>query len=102
MIKELDSGFALPKLILSKFWASEAALSLAVLSYNLVVLFGQKLGWQDHRVTVGTLRYWLFVTAGVLGQHARQSTLKFAVPASHFNPSFSLSSFDRTQNSSSE
>jgi len=82
VIKELDSGFALPKLILSKFWASEAALSLAVLSYNLVVLFEQKLGWQDHRVTVGTLRYRLFVTAGVLGQHARQSTLKFAVPPS--------------------
>lgn len=82
VIKELDVGFALPKLILSKFWASEAALSLAVISYNLVVLFEQKLGWQDRPVTVGTLRYWLFVTAGVLGSHARKSTLKFAVPKS--------------------
>jgi hypothetical protein len=82
VIKELDAGFALPKLILSKFWATEAALSLAVLAYNLVVLFEQKLGWQDQRVTVGTLRYWLFVTAGVLGNHARQTTLKFAVPPS--------------------
>lgn len=82
VIKELDAGFALPKLILSKFWASEAALSLAVVSYNLVVLFEQKLGWQDNRVTVGTLRYWLFVTAGALGSHARKKTLKFAVPKS--------------------
>lgn len=82
VIKELDAGFALPKLILSKFWASEAALSLAVISYNLVVLFEQKLGWQENRVTVGTLRYWLFVTAGVLGNHAREKTLKFAVPKS--------------------
>ena len=82
VIKELDAGFALPQLILSKFWASEAALSLAVVSYNLVALFEQKLGWQDNRVTVGTLRHWLFVTAGVLGSHARQSTLKFAVPSS--------------------
>ena len=83
MIKELDAGFALPQLILSKFWASEAALSLAVVSYNLVVLFEQKLGWQDNRVTVGTLRYRLFVTAGVLGSHARRKkTLKFAVPKS--------------------
>ena len=82
VIKELDAGFALPKLILSKFWASEAALSLAVVSYNLVVLFEQKLGWQENRVSVGTLRYWLFVTAGVLGSHARQTTLKFAVPGS--------------------
>ncbi len=82
VIKELDAGFALPQLILSKFWASEAALSLVVVSYNLVVLFEQKLGWQDNRVTVGTLRYWLFVTAGVLGSHARKKTLKFAVPPS--------------------
>ena len=81
-IKELDSGFALPKLVLSRFWAGEAALSLAVLSYNLVVLFEQKLGWQDNRVTVGTLRCWLLVSAGVQGRHARQSTLKFAVPPS--------------------
>ena len=82
VIKELDGGFALPKLILSKFWATEAALSLAVLAYNLVVLFERKIGWQDQRVTVGTLRYWLFVTAGVLGGHARRTTLKFAVPDS--------------------
>lgn len=82
VIKELDAGFALPKLILSGFWASEAALSFAVLSYNLVVLFEQALGWQDQRVTVGTLRYWLFVTAGILGNHAREKTLRFAVPAS--------------------
>jgi hypothetical protein len=47
-----------------------------------VVLFEQKLGWQDHRVTVGTLRYWLFVTAGVLGSHERKKTLKFVVPKS--------------------
>ena len=50
VIKEIAAGFALPKLILSKFWASEAALSLAVVSYDLVVLFEQKLGWQDKRV----------------------------------------------------
>jgi len=81
VIKELDAGFALPKLILSKFWATEAALSLAVLSYNLVVLFEQKLGWLD-RVTVGTLRYWLFVSAGIWSTHGRKAHLKFAVPPS--------------------
>lgn len=83
VIKELDGGFGLPQLILSKFWPTEAALSLAVLAYNLIVLFEQKLGWNEQRVTIGTLRYWLFVTAGILGNHARQKTLKFAVPPSH-------------------
>lgn len=80
VIKELDGDFALPKLILEKFWATEAALSLAVLSYNLVVLFQQKLGWQHERVTARTLRYWLFVTAGALVNHARKRELQLAIP----------------------
>ncbi len=80
MIKELDEDFALPKLILSKFWATEAALSLAVLSYNLVVLFQQKLGWQHERITTKTLRYRIFVTAGSLVHHARKRLLQLAMP----------------------
>lgn len=79
VIKELDGGFALPKLILEKFRATEAALSLAVLSYNLVVLFQQKLGWQHERVTARTLRL-LFVTAGALVSHARKRELLPAIP----------------------
>lgn len=80
VIKELDEDFALPKLILSKFWATEAALSLAVISYNLVVLFQQKLGWQHERITTKTLRYWVFVTAGSLVSHARKRLLQLAIP----------------------
>ena len=47
VIKELQAGFALPTLCLEKFWASEAALSLASLTYNLIVLFERHLGWQQ-------------------------------------------------------
>jgi len=65
VIKELHAGFALPTLCLEQFWASEAALSLATLTYNLVILFERHLGWQ-HKVTIRNLRFWLFVTAGVL------------------------------------
>ena len=79
VIKELDSGFGLPQLICRKFWATEAALSLAVLSYNLTVLFQRHLGWLE-KVTVHTLRYWLFVTAGVLSHPAGKTTIKLAVP----------------------
>jgi len=79
VIKELDEDFALQTLILSKFWATEAALSLAALSYNLIVLFQQKLGWQLERTTTKTIRYWLFVTAGILVSHARKRTLQVAV-----------------------
>jgi len=79
VIKELREGFALPTLCLRSFWATEAALSLATLTYNLSVLFQRHLGWQK-KVTIHTLRYWLFVTAGVLSHPRGKTTIKLAVP----------------------
>jgi len=79
VIKELREGFALPSLCLAKFWATEAALSLATLSYNLSVLFQRHLGWQQ-KVTIHSLRFWLFVTAGVLSYPRGQTMMKLAVP----------------------
>jgi hypothetical protein len=79
VIKELREGFALPTLCLKTFWASEAALSLATLTYNLSVLFQRHLGWQQ-KVTIHSLRFWLFVTAGVLSYPRGKTTIKLAVP----------------------
>ena len=79
VIKELREGVALPTLCLEKFWASEAALSLATLTYNLTVLFQQPLGWQQ-TVTIQSLRFWLLVTAGVLSHPGSKTTIKLAVP----------------------
>jgi hypothetical protein len=79
VIKELREGFALPTLCLRSFWATEAALSLATLTYNLSVLFQRHLGWQK-KVTIQTLRFWLFVTAGVLSHPQGKTTIKLAVP----------------------
>jgi hypothetical protein len=79
VIKELHASFALPTLCLAQFWASEAALSLASLTYNLTLLFERHLGWQ-HKVTLRNLRFWLFVTAGVLSHPAGKTTIKLAVP----------------------
>jgi hypothetical protein len=79
VIKELREGFALPTLCLKKFWATEAALSLAGLAYNLTVLFQRHLGWQK-KVTIHSLRFWLFVTAGVLSHPGGKTTVKLAVP----------------------
>jgi hypothetical protein len=79
VIKELREGFALPTLCLKKFWATEAALSLASLTYNLTVLFQRHLGWQK-KVTIHSLRFWLFVTAGVLSHPGGKTTVKLAVP----------------------
>jgi hypothetical protein len=79
VIKELQAGFALPTLCLEKFWATEAALSLASLTYNLIGLFGRQLGWQQ-KVTLQSLRFWLFVTAGVWSHPGGKTTVKLAGP----------------------
>jgi hypothetical protein len=78
VIKQLDADFALPKLCLQKFWSTEAALSLAVFSYNLCVLFQRHVGWFD-RVTAATLRYRLFTTGGIISETGGRTTIRLAV-----------------------
>ena len=79
VIKELQQGFALPTLCLRSFWATEAVLSLATLTYNLTVLFQRALGWQT-KVTIHSLRFWLFITPGIIAHPAGKTTIKLAVP----------------------
>jgi hypothetical protein len=79
VIKELQQGFALTTLCLQSFWATEAALSLATLTYNLTVLFQRHLGWQT-KVTIQSLRFWLFITPGIIAHPAGKTTIKLAVP----------------------
>lgn len=81
IIKELDAHFALPQLCLENFWSSEAALSLAVLAYNLCVLFQRHLGWMD-RISAATLRFRLFVSAGIVSRRGGLDTIRLAVPRS--------------------
>jgi hypothetical protein len=69
----------LSALCLAKSWATEAALSLAVLTYNLTVWFQRHLGCQQ-KVTIQSLRFWLFVTAGVVSHRVGEATVKLAVP----------------------
>jgi hypothetical protein len=78
VIKELNQSFALPQICLEKFYATEAAMTLAVLTYNLCVLFQRHLGWQQ-RVNAATLRFRLFTAAGIISQSGGYITLKLAV-----------------------
>lgn len=80
VIKELDGSFGLPQLCLKKFWSTEAALSLAVLAYNLCVLFERHLGWTE-RVGAATLRFRLFTTGAILSYTAGRPTIRLSVPA---------------------
>lgn len=79
VIKQLDADFALPDLGVKKFWGTEAALSLAVLSYNLWVLFQRHLGWME-RVTAAMLRFRLFTTGGIISATGGRTTLRLSVP----------------------
>lgn len=79
VIKQLDADFALDKLCLKKFFATEAAMSLSVVAYNLCVLFQRRLGWLD-RVTAATLRFRLFTTGGVISKAGNRTTIRLAVP----------------------
>jgi hypothetical protein len=79
VIKELDASFALPELCLKKFWSTEAALSMAVFTYNLCVLFERHLGWLE-RVGASTLRFRLFTTGAVLSRAGGFLTIRLSVP----------------------
>jgi hypothetical protein len=78
VIKQLDADFALPKLCVKRFWGTEAALSLAITSYNLCVLFQRHLGWME-RVTASTLRFRLFTTGGIISETGGRTTIRLAV-----------------------
>jgi hypothetical protein len=82
VIKELRHGFGLAGFCCQKFFASEAALSLAVFTYNLTTLFARHLGWLE-KVTIGTLRYRLFSCAGLISYGQGRTTIKLAIPKSH-------------------
>jgi hypothetical protein len=79
VINELQQGFALTTLCLQSFWATEAALCLATLTYNLTALFQRHLAWQQ-KVTIHSLRFWLFITLGIIADPAGKNTIKVAVP----------------------
>jgi len=79
VIKQLDADFALPDLCVKQFWGTEAAMSLAVMSYNLCMLFQRHLGWQE-RVTAATLRFRLFTTGGIISQTGGRTTIRLSVP----------------------
>lgn len=78
VIKELKGGFGLGGFCCKGFYATEAALCLAVMTYNLTVLFARHLGWLE-KVTITTLRYRLFHCAGIISQSQGRTTVRFGI-----------------------
>lgn len=79
VIKELRHGYGLHQFCCQDFWATEAALSLVVMAHNLVELFERFLGWTQ-RYAISTLRFHLFMCAGVISRAAGLTTIKLAQP----------------------
>jgi len=79
VIRELRHGYGLQQFCCQDFWATEAVLSMVVMTYNLVVLFERFLGWMD-RYAVQTLRFHLFTTAGIISLTGGVTTIKLAAP----------------------
>jgi len=79
VIKELKDGFGLGGFCCQGFYATEAALSLAVMTYNLTVLFARHLGWLE-KVTINTLRYRLLRCAGIISRSQGRTTVRLGIP----------------------
>ena len=77
VVKELRHGYGLHQFCCQDFWATEAALSMVVMAYNLVELFERFLGWSQ-RYAVSSLRFHLFLCAGVISRAAGVTTIKLA------------------------
>jgi hypothetical protein len=79
VIKELRHGYGLHHFCCQNFWATEAALSMVVMAHNLVELFERFLGWSQ-RYAVSSLRFHLFLCAGVISRAGGLTTIKLAQP----------------------
>lgn len=79
VIKELRHGYGLHQFCCQDFWATEAALSMVVMAYNLVELFARFLGWSQ-RYAISSLRFHLFLCAGIISRTAGVTAIKLAQP----------------------
>jgi Transposase DDE domain. len=78
-IKELAAQYGLKSFCCHSFWGTEAACQLAILAYDLCVLFQRQLGLLE-KVELATLRFRLFTRAAVFSHAKGDPTLKFAIP----------------------
>lgn len=79
-IKELKEDFALGGFCLKKFFATEAAMLIRVLIYNLFVLFRSVVMYSKEKTQrLKTLRYKFFVVPAQLGSHGRDKILRLSM-----------------------
>jgi hypothetical protein len=77
-IKELAHQYGLKSFCCQKFWATEAALNMAVIASNLARLFQMHISGAE-RVELKTLRLRFFARAAVFSRAQGRNTLRFSI-----------------------
>ena len=77
-IRELKWDYGIDGFCQKKFFATEAAFRFVCLTYNLVSLLQDKLGFTTYR-TLGTLRAQLFAVGSILGTQGRKTILRMSL-----------------------
>lgn len=77
-IRELKWDYGIDGFCQKKFFATEAAFRLVCVTYNLVSLLQDKLGFAPYR-TLGILRSKLFAVGTVLGTQGRKTVLRMSL-----------------------
>jgi hypothetical protein len=77
-IRELKWDYGIDGFCQKKFFPTEAAFRLVCVTYNLVSLLQDKLGFPVYR-TLGTLRTQLFAVGAILGARGRKTVLRLAL-----------------------
>jgi hypothetical protein len=78
-IKELKEDFGLNSFNLKSFYATEAALTVVMLAYNLMALFRSFVLKSDVQHKLATLRYKVFAIGAYFQKHKGQYVLKIAL-----------------------
>ena len=77
-IRELKWDYGIDGFCQKKFFATEAAFRMVCVTYNLVSLLQDKLGFNPYR-TLGILRSRLFAVGAILGTQGRKAILRLSL-----------------------
>lgn len=78
-IKELKADFGLDSFNMAQFWATEAALGMAMLAYNLMSLFRQAAMRSEVHHTLATLHHKVFAIGAFWDPGPEKNVLRLAV-----------------------
>jgi hypothetical protein len=78
-IKELKADFGLDSFNMEQFWATEAALGMAMLAYNLMSLFRQAVMRSEVHHTLATLHHKVFAVGAFWDPGAEKNVLRMAL-----------------------